>query len=195
MANEHDPDRAKAPSVGDIRQMWRQQSRQDQAMSVEEVRRRAADFDRKVERWKQVGTLTVALLIVKNVWEVWVDTDLLERAGDCLMLLALLFIAYRFWRHSRAEVVPSTLGLASCLEHYRARLLRQRELSRDAWAFILPFVPGFGLIIVGRAFEGRPTSQVALLIAVAVGIFAAVLWTITRGRRTIEREIDALTGE
>ena len=38
MANEHDPDRAKAPSVGDIRQMWRQQSRQDQAMSVEEVR-------------------------------------------------------------------------------------------------------------------------------------------------------------
>jgi hypothetical protein len=74
-------------------------------------------------------------------------------------------------------------------------LLRQRELSRDAWAFILPFVPGFGLIIVGRAFEGRPTSQVALLIAVAVGIFAAVLWTIARGRRTIEREIDALTGE
>jgi hypothetical protein len=142
-----------------------------------------------------VGTLTVALMIVKNVWEVWVDTDVLERGGDCLMLLALLFIVYRFWRHSRAEVVPSTLGLASCIEHYRARLLRQRELSRDAWAFILPFVPGFGLIIVGRAFEGRPASQVALLIAVAVAIFAAVLWTIARGRRTIEREIDALTGE
>ena len=60
-------------------------------MSVEEVRRRATEFDRKVERWSQVGTLTVALLIVKNVWEVWVDTDMLERAGDCLMLLALLY--------------------------------------------------------------------------------------------------------
>jgi hypothetical protein len=100
------------------------------------------------------------------------------------MLLALLFIVYRFWRHSRAEVVPSTLGLASCIEHYRARLLRQRELSRDAWAFILPFVPGFGLIILGRAFEGRPTSQVAVLIAVAISVFAAVLWAIARGRRT-----------
>ena len=108
---------------------------------------------------------------------------------------ALWFIVYRFWRHSRAEVVPSTLGLASCIEHYRARLLRQRELSRDAWAFILPFVPGFGLIILGRAFEGRPTSQVAALIAVAVSIFGAVLWAIARGRRTIEREIDALVGE
>src|SRR4026208_2012676 len=99
MANEPAPGRAKAPSVGDIRQMWRQQSRQDQAMSVEEVRRRGADFDRKVERWKQRGPLPGALLIVKNVWEVGVDTDLLERAGDCLMLLALVFIAYRFWRH------------------------------------------------------------------------------------------------
>src|SRR5688572_27883674 len=195
MANEHDPDRAKVPSVGDIGQMWRQQPRQDQTMSIEEVRRRAADFDRKVERWKNVGTTKVALQMVANVWQVWVNPDMIERAGHCLMLLALLFIAYRFWRHSRAEVVPSTLGLANCIEHYRARLLRQRDLSRDAWAFILPFVPGFGLIILGRAFEGRPTSQVAALIAVAIGLFAAVLWTIVRGRRTIEREIAALTRE
>ena len=38
-----------------------------------------------------MGGLTFALLLVKNVWEVWVDTDVVERAGDLLMLLALLF--------------------------------------------------------------------------------------------------------
>jgi len=73
MANEHEPD---------FGRMWQQQPRRDQAMPVEEVRRRAAEFDAKVERWKLVGALTVALLIVKNIWEVWVDTDVLERAGD-----------------------------------------------------------------------------------------------------------------
>jgi hypothetical protein len=175
--------------------MWRQQPRQDQAMPVEEVRRRAAAFDANVERWKLVGALTVALLIVKNIWEVWVDTDVLERAGDALMVLALVFIVFRFWRHSRLERVPSTLGRMSCVEHYRARLVRERELSRDAWAYVLPFVPGFGEIILSRAFQGRPSSQVAVLIALAIIMFAVVLWVIARGRRTIEREIEALAGE
>jgi hypothetical protein len=186
MANQHEPD---------IGQMWRQQPRQEPTMPLEEVRRRAAGFEVKVERWKRVGGLAVALLLIKNLWEVWVDTDVIERAGDFLMLLALLVIVYRFWRHSRAEVAPSTLGRASCIEHYRARLLRQRELSRDAWGFVLPFIPGFGLIILARAFEGRPPLHVAALIALAITLFASVLWTIARGRRTIERDITALVGE
>jgi hypothetical protein len=187
MANEHEPD---------IREMWRRQEQEPpQTMTIEEVRKRAAAFDAKVERWKLIGGFTVAVLLVKSVWEVWVDTDVLERAGDLLMACGLFFIVYRFWRHSRADIVPSTLGRVSCVEHYRARLMRQRELSRDVWAYILPFVPGFGLIIVGRAFEGRPSSQVALLVGVAVAMFAGVLWTVARGARTLEREIADLDGE
>lgn len=195
MANEHDPDRARERSEGDFGRIWRQQPRQEQAIPVEEVRRRATEFDAKVERWKLVGAVTVALLIVKNIWEVWVDTDMLERAGDALMVLALVFIVYRFWRHSRLERVPSTLGRMNCIEHYRARLLRERELSHDAWAYVLPFVPGFGVIILARAFQGRPSSQVAISIALAIIMFAVVLWVIARGRRAIEREIAALAGQ
>ena len=186
MANEHEPE---------FGQMWRQQPRHEPAMPVEEVRRRATEFDAKVERWKLVGAVTVTLLIVKNIWEVWVDTDMVERAGDALMVLALVFIVYRFWRHSRLERVPSTLGRMSCIEYYRARLLRERELSHDAWAYVLPFVPGFGVIILARAFQGRPSSQVAALMVLAIIMFAMVLWVIARGRRTIEREIAALAGE
>ena len=52
-----------------------------------------------------------------------------------------------------------------------------------AWTFVLPFVPGFGLIIFGRALEGRPASQVVALIVVAVAMFVGVLWTIARGVR------------
>ena len=85
MANEHEPE---------FGQMWRQQPRHEPAMPVEEVRRRATEFDAKVERWKLVGAVTVTLLIVKNIWEVWVDTDMLERAGDALMVLALAFIVW-----------------------------------------------------------------------------------------------------
>ena len=183
MANDREPE---------IGQMWRQQPPGKLTMPLEEVRRKAADFDRKVEQWKQVGALTFVLLLVKNAWEVWVDTDVLERAGDLLLVLALLYIAYRFWRHARAEVVPSSLGVASCIEHYRSRLVRQRDLSRDGWKYILPFAPGLGLMIIGRVLEGRPPSQVLAMIAIAVALFVGSLLVIAHGARTLEREIAAL---
>ena len=108
------------------------------------------------------------------------------------MVLALLFCGYRFGWHARTHVVPSTLGLTNSDEHYRAQLVRQRELSHDGWKFVLPFAPGFGLIIFARALEGRPASQVVALIVLAVATFVGVLWKIDRSARKLEREIAAL---
>ena len=137
-------------------------------MSVEEIRAKAKEFDMKVKRWSLVGGLMVAVLLVKNAWEVWIDIDVVERAGDLLMFLALLYVVYRFFRHARAQVAPSTLGLTNCVEHYRSRLVRQHELSRDGWKYVLPFAPGIVLIIFARVLQGRPASQVAALIVFAL---------------------------
>ena len=38
-----------------IEQVWRQQPRGRQTMSVEEIRTKARDFDMKVQRWKPRG--------------------------------------------------------------------------------------------------------------------------------------------
>ena len=84
------------------------------------------------------------------------------------------------------------MGLTNCVEHYRSQLVRQRDLSRDGWKFVLPFAPGFGLIIFARVLEGRPASQVVALIVLAVATFVGVLWTIDRSARKLEREIAAL---
>jgi hypothetical protein len=185
MANDHEPD---------VGQMWRQQPQSGHALSPEEIRTRAHDLDARVHRWRMVSGLTLALLLAKNVWEIWVDTDLLERAGDSMLAVGLVYVVYRFARHARTNA-PSTLGRASCVEHYRAQLVRQYELSRDGWKFILPFAPGIGLIVFGRAWQGRPASQVAILILIALVMFAGVLWVIARGARKLEREIAAIDGE
>jgi uncharacterized membrane protein len=183
MANDDEPG---------IEQVWRQQPLGRQTVSLETIRAKARDFDTKVRRWSMVSGLTFALLLVKNVWEVWVDTDVVERAGDLLMVFALLSVVYLFRRHVRAHVAPSTLGLTNCIEHYRSQLLRQRELSRDGWKYVLPFVPGLGLIIFGRALEGRPASQVVALIVGTLALFIGVVWVIARSSRKLEREIAAL---
>jgi hypothetical protein len=186
MANDHEPD---------VGQMWRQQPQSGHALSPEEIRTRAHDLDARVHRWRVVSGLTLALLLAKSVWEIWVDTDLLERAGDSMLAAGLVYVVYRFARRALAYAAPATLGRASCAEHYRAQLVRQHELSREGWKFILPFAPGIGLIVFGRAWQGRPASQVAILILLALVMFAGVLWVIARSARKLEREIAALDGE
>ena len=175
-----------------IEQEWRQQPLGGPTMPVEEIRAKAKEFDMKVERWRLAGGLMVAVLLVKNAWEVWTDVELVERAGDLLMFLALLYVVYRFFRYARAHVAPSTLGLTNCVEHYRSRLVRQHELSRDGWKYVLPFAPGFLLILFARVLQGRPATQVAALIVFSLALFAGSLWTIARSTRALEREIAAL---
>jgi len=185
MANEHE---------SGITQMWRQQpGRHD--VTVDEIRTKANAFDARVQRWNLVTGLTLALLIAKNAWEVIVDVDLVERAGDLLLLVALLYVVHRFSRLAYVTTAPAALGRTSCADYYRAQLVRQRELSRDGWKYILPFVPGMALIIVGRALEGRPPSQVAALIGFALALLVGVLWVIARGARKLEREIAALESQ
>src|SRR5262245_52325179 len=121
MANEHDPDRSTPFPVGDIGQMWRQQTGRHDVRS-DEIRSKARAFDGRVQRWNLVGGLTFALLIVKNVWEVAVDVDVFERSGDALLLAGLLYVAYRFIRHARATARPAALGETTCVEIGRAHV-------------------------------------------------------------------------
>ena len=183
MATDHEPD---------LGQMWRQQPHAGHTMSLDDIRLKARELDAKVQQWNLVGGLLCAVLLAKNAWEIWVDTDLVERAGDSLMFLALVCVIYQFWRYARAETAPAARGQASCVEYYRARLIRQRELSREGWKYILPFAPGVAVIVFGRAMQGRPPVQVAFLIGLSFVLFAGVLWVIARRTRRLERDIVAL---
>jgi hypothetical protein len=186
MGNEREPD---------VGQMWRQQPHAGHTMSLDEIRTKARNFDRKVKQWRDVTTLMFALLIVKTAWEVWVDVDVAERAGDALILAALLYVVYRYAGFARAKTIAATLGQTNCLEHYRAQLLRQRELSSHGWTFVLPFVPAVGVMVFARALQGRPTWQLTVMIVLMVVLFVGVIWAVARNRGKLEREIAALDGE
>jgi RNA polymerase sigma-70 factor (ECF subfamily) len=66
------------------------------------------------------------------------------------------------------------------------------DLSRDGWKYVLPFAPGFGVIIIGRFIEGRPPAQVLVMLVIAVAALMGVLWVIARSGRRLERELAEL---
>jgi hypothetical protein len=175
----------------EILRLWQQQASDERMMPLDEVRTKAERLDTKTRRRRVVTAVLFVLLLIKGAVEVWIQTETLERAGDLLLMAALVYVAYRY-RKLRLAPRPVFLGRSNGREFYRAELVRQRDLSKDNWGFLLPFAPGMALAVFGSAFESRPTSQLIAIIVLGVALFLGVAWWNAHTARRLQNEIDAL---
>jgi hypothetical protein len=127
------------------------------------------------------------LLIAVEAWQVWRQPELVERVGDVLTIAALAAAAYRL----RPLPGPAARGSTSSVDFYRTLLERQRDQASHPWRYLVLFVPGVGLSLLGDAFDRSP-AQTAAIIALGVGLFLGVAWLHTRTAHNLQRDIDAL---
>jgi hypothetical protein len=175
----------------DIRRLWHNQPREARAMSIDEIRSKAERFVRKTRRWNIATAVLVAVLIVVEAWQVWREPRLLERVGDSLTIAALIAMAYLFRGRWIARAMPAGLGLTNSVDFYRKQLVRQRDLARSPWRYLVLFVPGVGLSLFGDGFE-RPVPQTIAIAAFGVALFLSVAWLNARTARRLQRDIDEL---
>jgi hypothetical protein len=177
----------------EILRLWQKQACQEDMMPLDDIRTKAERLDTNTRRWRRATTVLVILLVIMEAWQVWRGEGMLERAGDLLTIAAFVYIAYRYRKHRRAAP-PVALGRTTSVDFYRAELVRQRDLSKDSRGYLLPFVPGVALALLGDGFENRPTSQIILIVAFGVALFLGVAWWNAHTARRLEHEIDALDG-
>jgi hypothetical protein len=175
----------------EVRRLWRGQPREELQMSVEEVRAKAERLEQRV-RTLNVATagLFVAVISVE-MWQISRSTEVLERVGDLLTIAAFVYAAFRFRGSVAVQSMPAGLGLTGSVRFYRDQLVRRRDLSDHPWRFLLPFVPGVGLSLLGGALEGPP-AQSAAVAAFGTALFLMVAWWEKRRARRIQDEIDEL---
>jgi hypothetical protein len=178
-------------SNSDIHLLWQEQAREEQPMAVSDIRTKALHLDSRTRRWNAVGAASIVLLLIVEAWQVWINEELLERVGDALTMAALLYTAYRYRRHHQAAP-PAALGNTNSIDFYRAELVRQRDLAGDSWGYLLPFVPGVTLSLLGGAPQERPAGQVIALAAFGVALFLGTAWLNAFTARKRQMEIDAL---
>jgi hypothetical protein len=184
MAN--DPDREMA-------RLWQAQPREEHTMSLAEIRAKAERFEAKTRRWNRVGGASIVVLVIANAVEVlWPGQDILERTGDLLTIAALLYVAYEYRKRGRMASMPEGLALTSCIDFHRAQLASQRDLSRQSARYLLPFVPGVTLSLLGGAFQGMPTPRLVAVAAFGVALFLGVAWVNARTARKLQQEIESL---
>lgn len=171
------------------------------APSLEEVRRGADKFYRYVKWRNRVEYVACVIVVVAfSIYVFWLP-HVLQKVGSALVVLATFYVGWQLHRRASAEP-PEKAGTMPLLAFARAQMVRQRDALRSIfWWYMLPFLPGLLLVIIGggargTAVEDRGGGWIAIVVMLAM--FAFLWWINQVAARKLQRhidEIDALTGE
>ncbi|HYM09789.1 MAG TPA: hypothetical protein VEU62_03610 [Bryobacterales bacterium] len=167
-------------------------------MSVEEVRRKAQEFQAKVRR-RNLELFAVVIVIALLGWQGLLarHVHLGERLVSGLIIAAVLYVAYQLYQRGPAGVAPPDATFDACLHFHRAELERQREALQRIWSWYLGPVLGALLAFASRgllAHLDQPREWWRMVPFVVL----AVLWSFALGTLTNraagkpQHEIDAL---
>lgn len=178
-----------------LQALWQSQPPREWAMSIEEVREKAQRLERRVARRNRREYIAGVVVVLGYGWILWRAPSAVVRAGAGLIIAATIFICYQLRVHGSAASLQADVGITSSLDFYRVQLERQRDLLRGVWRWcLLPFVPGFMVLLIGQALA-QPTrvSFVAAygVVALILGVGLHVLNRHVAAR--IQRALDRLT--
>jgi hypothetical protein len=179
-------------SADDIHRLWQEQPAERPPQSSDDMRVTAQRFETRTRWWRNAGAAAVVVAVIAEaVQVVWPGRDLVERTGDLLTIAAFLYVAYLYRKYAR--VSPERLGLTSCLDFYRARLVYERNLAQQSGRYLLPFVPGVALGLLGGVLDqGIPAARKIAVAAFGVALFVGVAWLNAYTARRLQKELDAL---
>ena len=180
--------------LSDLNRLWQNQPAEKAPLTLEDIRNRASRLEKRVGRRNLLEYAGALFVIVTTSVRLWHETNLVMVIGGALLLVGTLYVVYHLHRWGSARPMPADVALMDCIDFHRAELVRQRDLLRGVWWwYLLPFVPGSALLIIGRAIE-RPDRRL-----LALGVTATFVVTFTLvgklneyGARKLQRAIDAL---
>ena len=163
----------------DPRNLWQDQELEKVTITVEEVRLRAARFERRI-RWRNLreyaAGATVVAFFTTQLWRAhgW------RLAPAVLMIVGTIYVMFQLSRRG-ARPVPANAGMAASLEFHRLELERQRDALRSVWLwYLLPFVPGLVTAMAvtanDRGIDARLIGSGIVFALIFVGVWGLNEW-------------------
>jgi hypothetical protein len=184
MPNEMNPN--------DPRNLWQGQEVEKVILTVDEVRSRAARFERRIHKRNVREYLVGALMIALFSHQLW-RTHGWRATPAVLMIVGIIYVMFQLHRRASARPLPADVGIRGSIEFHRVELERQRDAARAAWRwYLLPFVPGFaaGLVVTGID-HGIDATLIRVGVFFVLGFVG--IWALNqRGARRLDRRIQEL---
>ncbi len=181
-----------------LQQLWQGQPVEGMHMSIDEIRRRAGQFQRRIF-WRNareyagalLGCTLFALFLVKTPQPIF-------RAAYALFIAGMVWIVIQLRRKASSGAMPGNMGASTSLQFFLAELERQRDVVKNVWPWYLaPLVPGFIVLTLGyivvRPFPAGVIAAAVLDVIIAIVFF--LIWKMNqRAARCIQKKIDELSG-
>jgi len=179
-----------------VQKLWQEQPVEGIKMSVDEIRRRAGRFERRIARRNRRETVACVLVSGLFVYFLIGAHDVLFRIAYGLFGAGMIWVAVQLQRKGSIRNMPLTLGASNSLQFYRTELERQRDAVRNVWPWYLaPLVPGYLVLTIAYAIAfPQPVRWIGVL---AFDVFVVLLfigiWKMNqRAARCLDRMIDEL---
>ncbi len=178
--------------MDDPRNLWQTQEVEEMRFSVEELRAKAAKFQRRVQRRNLREYLAALFVIVFCGVACWNTPQIVPRIAFALLIAGAIFYIWYLRRRGFARPVPENMGSATCVRFYRNELERQRDLLHSVWKWVLvPILPGMALLATYNIAIAPPAKrwQQFGYVLLEAAIFSAVVWLNMRAARRLDRRI------
>jgi small-conductance mechanosensitive channel len=179
----------------DVRSLWQKQETDDVQISVDELRRKASAFQKRIRRRNIREYAAAVLVIVAFSWFFVVSHELVPRISFALIVLSTFWVVYNLHRRGSVKAAPADMGRANSIQFFRGELERQRDLLNRIWSWYLgPFIPGMAILIAFNIVKNprgkRLFTEVYAVFVVL--IFWGVGYMNKRGARRLDRQIEEL---
>ena len=176
------------PLPDDIRHVWQNQPVENTPMPLEEIRRKARQFEKRISRRNLREYIAGAAGIVIFTVYLFIFPNPVARAGSALIIAGGLGVLFQLYKRATPDTLPEDLGLTASLEFHRRELVRQRDLLRSVWLwYIGPFVPGIVVFGIGvKPHRGTASWWNAVPFLCISGV---ILWLNYRAARGLDRQI------
>lgn len=170
---------ANEPASNDLGKLWRTQIPEPVIISPDELHQKARKLQKTVFRRNVREYVALALGIASFGYYFLTFHSALVRLGCSLTIAGILYVAYQLHKRVSARSLPADMALNTCLAFHRAELDRQRRAVRNVWKwYLLPFVPGMLLFLVGLFVFVNQQPGAHSHAAIVVGVFGltAAAW-------------------
>ncbi|MEM7459556.1 MAG: hypothetical protein AAF331_08830 [Pseudomonadota bacterium] len=167
-------------------------------MSISELSARSGHFRSRIKRRNLIEYLAAALVVGIFGWMAFIVPVPSIKIGAVMIAMAAVYIS---WQLNRVASVSEDDAPEENLAHaHRRALVRQRDALRSVWRwYLLPFVPGMLVFVLGTSVETGETLPIWAVIStslVSLGFVSAVfagVWAMNAfAARKLDREITAL---
>jgi hypothetical protein len=184
--------------MDDLKQIWQDQEVEEMKLSLEQVRTKAAKFQRRIQwrNWREYAA-SAFVVVMFGIYFVR-STHTLERIANALIIAGTIYMAWHLHAKGSAKSLPADMGRADCMGFYRSELARQRDLLRGIWRWALgPMIPGLALLCIYRTVSSPPVRpwEVVGSAAPLIVIFWAIGWLNLRAARRLDRRVAELDRE